>query len=94
MKKLFFVLTMALLLSALPACNDDKKTNATSDDISVNDVPEPVRTAFAAKYPGATDVKWEDATEDGTKTYKAKFETNGTKKKAEFGTGGNFIKEE
>ena len=94
MKKLFLVLSTALLLAAFPACNDDKKTKSGTDDISVSDVPESVRTAFAAKYPGATDVQWENATEDGTKTYKAKFETNGTKKKAEFGTGGNFIKED
>lgn len=94
MKKLFLVLSTALLLSALPACDDDKTSNATTDDISVNDVPEAVKTAFAAKYPGAADIKWENATEDGAKTYKAKFETGGTKKKAEFGADGKFIKEE
>ena len=94
MKKLLLVLSTALLLSAIPACNDDKKTDSNADNISVNDVPEAVRTAFAAKYPGAADVQWENATEDGTKTYKAKFEANGVKKKAEFGSGGNFIKED
>ena len=88
------VYVAAFSLWVLPACDSDTKTKTNEDAISVNDVPEVVRTAFTAKYPGATDVKWEDATENNTKTYKAKFEVNGSKKKAEFGADGGFVKED
>ncbi len=95
MKKLLLILSILFSVASFQACNDDKKTGTDDDDtISVSDVPQPVQAGFSAKYSGATDIKWESATENGAKTYKAKFMHNGKKMKAEFGSDGNFIKED
>jgi hypothetical protein len=79
-------------LSALPSCDNDKK-DKDDKEISVNNVPAPVQSAFTAKYSTATDTKWEDAHEDGKQTYKARFTQNGKKMKAEFDANGGFVKE-
>ena len=75
------------------SCNNeaDKKEDK---NISENDVPATVKTAFSAKYSTATDVKWEDAHENNVQTYKAKFTVNGKKMKAEFDSNGGLVKEE
>ncbi|MBL7720088.1 MAG: hypothetical protein JNL72_14720 [Flavipsychrobacter sp.] len=57
-------------------------------------VPEAVKAAFAAKYPTATDVKWEKETEDGKVEYEIGFKLDGNGKEAFFEENGNFIKEE
>lgn len=93
MKKWLFILSVALATCALPACdNKSKSATETNDDIATSEVPQAVQSAFAAKYPGVTDVKWENATENNAKTYKAKFTQNGSKMKVEFGADGSFIK--
>lgn len=103
MTKFFLALGMATVLSCT-ACNDKAATDATTsdttktnkkaDDIDAAQVPDVVKNAFAAKYAAATDVKWESATENGKSTYKVKWKEGETKRKAEFGQDGSFIKED
>jgi hypothetical protein len=104
MTKFFFAIGMTALMFCT-ACNEkDNNTTTTettktdadkkADDIDAAKVPDAVKTAFAAKYAAATDVKWETATEDGKSTYKVKWKEGDVKKKAEFGADGSFIKED
>jgi hypothetical protein len=94
MKKIFLILALSLSLFTIQSCSSDKKDTGDSKELSTNDVPAPVQTAFSAKYSTATDVKWEDAHENNVQTYKAKFVVNGKKMKAEFDTNGGLVKEE
>ena len=90
------IMMIGLSLITTQSCgdNDDKKDkDKDNKEVSSGNVPEPVKTAFSAKYSTATDIKWEDAHEDNKQTYKAKFMVNGKKMKAEFDANGNFIKE-
>lgn len=87
-------MALSFSLFAIQSCNNDKKDTNDTKELSMNDVPAPVQTAFSAKYSTATDVKWEDAHENNVKTYKAKFTMNGKKMKAEFDANGGFVKEE
>ena len=92
MKKILFSIAIAISLVSFQSCKDDKKEKA-SDEISANLVPASVKTAFSAKYSTATNVIWEDAHEDDTKTYKAKFTLGDKKMKAEFDANGALVKE-
>ena len=93
MKKFMILIMFCFSLFVIPACSNNA---ADKDDkeLSTNDVPASVQSAFSAKYSTATDVKWEDAHENEKQTYKAKFTLNGKKMKAEFDTSGGFVKEE
>ena len=93
MKRLFFNVIICFSLATALSCNDASK-DKDSDGVSNAAVPAEVKTAFIAKYSSATDVKWEDASEDSLTTYKAKFTINRKKMKAEFDTKGNLVKEE
>lgn len=93
MKRIFFSLIICFSLATAISCNDADK-DKDADGVSEATVPSEVKSAFSAKYSSATDVKWEDATEDSLTTYKAKFTFNGKKMKAEFDTKGNLVKEE
>ncbi len=68
-----------------------KKKNAFS--IPASEVPSSVINTFKSKYPTAENVNWEKATEEGNPSYKAKFQMNDKKIKAEFNEAGSFIKE-
>ena len=92
MKKIIAFFIIVISLSTSFSCKNDKKEDS-SDEISANLVPASVKSAFSEKYSTATDVKWEDAHEDNTKTYKAKFTVDGKKMKAEFDANGVFVKE-
>ena len=92
MKKIIFATAISFSLFML-SCDNDK--DAKDDKvISSSSVPAAVQSAFSTKYSTASDIKWEDAHEDTTKTYKAKFTLNGKKLKAEFDANGKFVKEE
>ena len=93
MKRILFVMAISLSLFITQSCNSDT-TKKEDKEITANDVPASVQTAFSAKYSTATDIKWEDAHENGKQTYKAKFALNGKKMKAEFDANGGFVKEE
>ena len=93
MKKIFFATVIGLSLFILPSCDNDKKVK-DDKEIPSSAVPASVQSAFSVKYSTASEVKWEDAHEDTTKTYKAKFTLDGKKMKAEFDATGNFVKEE
>ena len=87
-------MTLILSLFTIQSCDNDKKETEDNKEISDNDVPAPIQTAFSAKYSTATDVKWEDAHENNVQTYKAKFMVNEKKMKAEFDSNGGLVKEE
>jgi hypothetical protein len=93
MKKIIVATAISFSLLVLQSC-DNKKDDKDDKGISVSDVPASVQSAFSVKYSTASDIKWEDAHEDTTKTYKAKFMLNGKKMKAEFDANGGFVKEE
>ena len=84
MKKLIIPLTVLLFT----ACNENEKK------ISASDVPSSVQSAFNAKYPNASDVKWEQEKEKGKLIYEAEFKFNGKEIEAEFDSTGTFIEEE
>jgi len=86
-------MAISFSLISLLSCNDEKK-DKTDNEIPQSSVPAPVQSAFSTKYSTASDVKWEDAHEDTTQTYKAKFKIDGKKMKAEFDVNGGFVKEE
>ncbi len=105
MKKIFLILTILLSVFLIQACNESstntkenpekekstKKKNAFS--IAASEVLSSVITTFKGKYPNAANVNWEKATEDGKPSYKAKWQVDGKKIKAEFAEDGTFIKE-
>lgn len=94
MKKTALILAIAASALLAPACKDKKEDRAdTKKVISAGDVPGTVNSAFAAKYPGASDVIWEDAHEGTEKSYKVKFKKGDTYWKAEFNADGTLIKE-
>ena len=93
MKRMLLIIAISFSLFIIESCNNDTKTKENKE-LTANDVPASVQSAFSAKYSAATDVKWEDAHEDGKQTYKAKFIVNGKKMKAEFNTDGGLVKEE
>jgi len=93
MKKIILLMAISFSVFATQSCNDDDKTKSDKE-ITAADVPASVQSAFSAKYSTATDVKWEDAHEGTKQTYKAKFNLNGKKMKAEFDANGGFVKEE
>ena len=93
MKRIFFGLIICFSLFITQSCDDDNTTKE-SKELSDSDVPATVKSAFSAKYSTATDVKWEDASENNVQTYQAKFMLNGKKMKAEFDGTGTFVKEE
>jgi hypothetical protein len=95
MKKFILLVAVSWSVFSIQSCdsNDNKKDKKKNDEISASSVPEPVKSAFSSKYETASDIKWEDAQEDGLQTYKAKFTRNGKKMKAEFDGVGKLIKE-
>jgi uncharacterized membrane protein YkoI len=62
--------------------------------ISASEVPQPVMSAFQAKYPNITADKWVKENEKDKTVYEAKFKSNNKDVEAEFDANGNFIEEE
>lgn len=52
--------------------------------VSEANIPSRILNAFYAKYPSATNVRWEIEREHGYKVYEVEFMLNGKKRKAEF----------
>lgn len=85
---------LAALLTISACDSKNEKTRADEGKVIKEDqVPAPVKTSFAAKYPGATEIIWEDASEGNSPTKKVKFKMDGKYWKAEFNADGSFVKE-
>ncbi len=92
--KNWILISALVVVVAGSGCHSKKKARADETNvITESQVPLSVRTAFAAKYPGATEIIWEDATERNFPTKKAKFKKDGKYWKAEFKPDGSFVKE-
>ncbi len=78
MKKHFGMLMLIALISL----------SARSQAIKV---PAAVKTAFQAKFPGATDVKWG---KENAKEYEAEFKLDGNKVSANFAQNGSWVETE
>ena len=70
---------IALLLAITAGCS------ANCQSIKVPDV---VKTAFSAKYPAATNVKWG---KENAKEYEAEFKLNNNAVSANFGLNGSWV---
>ena len=96
MRQLFLIFCLTAFIAA--GCGDKKeKSESRADEknvITETDVPAPVKSAFTAKYPGATEIIWEDAKEDDVPTIKVKFKRDNKYWKAEFKGDGTLIKED
>ena len=86
MKKIIFYLAFFTLTASL-SCENEQQISASS-------VPEPVMTAFKAKYPDVTPDKWVKEKEKGKVVYEAKFTKDNKKREAEFDEQGNLVEEE
>ncbi|HUP13259.1 MAG TPA: hypothetical protein VM187_13625 [Niastella sp.] len=78
------------------SCSNKKEAKSRADSknvIATANVPEVVKNAFSAKYPGASQVIWEDATEGTAPTFKVKFKRDDKFWKAEFKQDGSFVKD-
>lgn len=94
MKNWILGVLFASFCSITPACKGHKSHNADKKNvITTEDIPGLVQSNFISKYPGATEVFWEDAHEGGTPTFKVKFKRNNKYWKAEFKGDGTFVKE-
>jgi len=95
MKKVIFSLAIGLSLWTSPGCKSDNEDSRidTKNEISVDNVPAPVTTAFSAKHPQATEIAWEKAHENEIETFKVKFKEGNEYMKAEFGSDGSLLKE-
>lgn len=87
MKKSIIYLTV-FAITALVSCGEDEQ------EIPSSAVPQPVMSAFQAKYPNETLEKWTKEKEKGKIVYEAKFTKNDKKIEADFDESGNFIEEE
>ncbi|HWJ27230.1 MAG TPA: hypothetical protein VNS32_11850 [Flavisolibacter sp.] len=85
MKKTKFYCVAGVMM-VLCACKEKK--------VSSTEVPPAAQSGLTEKYPGASDVEWEQKTKDGVKVYEAEFKVNGKKVEAQFDSSGKFIKEE
>jgi hypothetical protein len=107
MRKVYALLFL-IFVSFSQSCTNapSNKENISSEDttksssgklnvnrISTSNVPSAVMSTFKAKYPTASGVEWETATEDSKPSYKAKWLENRVKRKAEFSVDGTFLKE-
>ena len=70
----------------LSSCSDKK--------LAASDVPQPAKTSFTNKYPGATNIEWIKEKKGDKTLYEAQFTLNNKKIEAEFDAEGNFIGED
>ncbi len=96
MKKWMLIVAFAMGGLVFQACEtkNAKDTTQDNDKLSASQVPQVVQSAFAAKYPGATNVSWEMDKENNAETYKAKFELNDRKMDVEFTPDGTLVEED
>ncbi len=66
-------------------------TMGCSQKINENDLPNPVKTAFNTKFPGASGIKWG---KENAKEYEAEFKLNNTSASANFGLDGSWVETE
>ena len=86
MKKQLVIGIYLLIGALLPSCNNNVKSNAAATPLSVI-------SAFNAKYPGVSEVKWETENKNDSVFYIGDFKMDGKEIKAEFDDNGKFLKE-
>jgi len=86
MKKTMIFLTV-FAVTVLLSCENEQ-------EVSASEVPQPVISAFQAKYPNITPEKWVKEKEKGKMVYEAKFKNNNKEVEADFDPKGNLIEEE
>jgi hypothetical protein len=85
MKKLIIFPSAFILMCS---CSEKEKK------ISAAELPSKVSASFNAKYPDASDVKWEEEMENGKTVYEADFKLHGNGIEVEIDTAGIVVKEE
>lgn len=93
MKKIIFCMAVFVATWGLQSCSEDTQTKMKGD-VPESEVPVAVTSAFGAKYPGATDVKWERETENSQTLYEAEFKFEDKQREAFFDEAGTFVREE
>ena len=94
MKKYILALLVAGTVTLSPACKGKSEHKADEKNVvAASEVPDTVKNAFNTKYPGASEVIWEDAHEGDSPTFKVKFKKDDKYWKAEFKSDGSFVKE-
>lgn len=91
MKKITIILSVFFTSLLVQNCGNSADEN--TDAISAGEVPAQVVQNFNSRYSDATEIKWENATEDDQPTYKAKFMRGDKEWEAEFTREGEFIKD-
>lgn len=87
MKMKNFLLMSSFAALLLTACE-------SSSELKEADVPQPVKSAFMAKYPTAQVIKWETEKEDGKMIYEAKFKIGGKEKEVHITPDGSSVTDE
>ncbi len=82
MKKFLLMSSLAAIL--FTACE-------SSSEVKEADVPQAVKSALMAKYPGAQVTEWETEKEDGKMIYEAKFKDGDKKKKVHIAADGSSV---
>lgn len=93
MKKLVIIGSVMVLMASCEKkeLNLFDKKDKICATVSSENVPQEVRDAFAAKYPGITVTAWFNKDDVG---YTALFTQNGSETLTQFDNSGNFVKEE
>lgn len=88
------IISFVVFVTLMTSCND-KANNKAKDTIPAAEVPAAVTSAFNAKYPGVTGVKWEkeSETQNNKAVYQVEFKQNGKDREAKFDAGGGFLSE-
>jgi hypothetical protein len=89
-----FILASCLLVAQGCSNREEAKSRADTENVIAEEkVPAAVKTAFTTKYPGASQIIWEEATEGSVPTIKVKFKRDDKYWKAEFRQDGSFVKD-
>ena len=90
-KNLIYIAFLASVLT-MQSCNE-RTENKMQGETPEAEVPAAVKSAFNARYPGASAVEWEKEIDSNKTVYEVEFKQNKKEIKAKFDANGNFIDE-